>query len=38
MKLLTLACALGTASAFIAPAFKAPAARAVQSRTTMMGE
>lgn len=38
MKLLTLACAFGSAAAFIAPAFKAPAARSVQARTSMMAE
>jgi light-harvesting complex I chlorophyll a/b binding protein 1 len=38
MKLLTLACVLGSAAAFVPGAFKAPAARGVQARTTMMAE
>lgn len=36
MKLLTLACVLGSAAAFVAPAFKAPATRSVESRVKMM--
>jgi hypothetical protein len=38
MKLLTLACVLGSAAAFVPSAFKAPSARSVQARTTMMAE
>lgn len=38
MKLVALACVLGSAAAFVPSAFKAPAARSVQARTSMMAE
>ncbi len=38
MKLLSLACVLGSAAAFVPLAFKAPSARSVQAHTTMMAE